>query len=80
MTPYGVEFVELPELKQLYIFDIGGPHTFRTVYMDGRAHPENYDATNYGHSVGHWDGDTLVIDTVGYVEDILAGPSWRATH
>jgi hypothetical protein len=69
MTPYGVEFVELPHLKQLYIYDIGGPHTFRTVYMDGRPHPENYEATNYGHSVGHWDGDTLVIDTVGYVED-----------
>lgn len=69
MTPYGVEFVELPELQQLYIFDVGGPHTFRTVYMDGRAHPENYDATNYGHSVGRWEGDTLVIDTVGYVED-----------
>ena len=38
-TPYGVEFVEMPELKRLYIFDIGGPHTFRTVYMDGRSHP-----------------------------------------
>lgn len=69
MTPYGVEFLELPELKQLYIFDIGGPHTFRTVYMDGRAHPEDYEPTNYGHSVGHWEGDTLVIDTVGFVED-----------
>jgi hypothetical protein len=69
MTPYGVEFVELPELQQLYIFDVGGPHTFRTVYMDGRAHPADYEATNYGHSVGRWEGDTLVIDTVGYVED-----------
>ena len=39
LTPYGVEFVEMPELKRLYIFDIGGPHTFRTVYMDGRSHP-----------------------------------------
>src|SRR5688572_8448020 len=35
MTPYGVEIVELPELKRIYIFDIGGPHTFRTIYMDG---------------------------------------------
>lgn len=69
MTPYGVEFVELPEIEQLYIFDIGGPHTFRTVYMDGREHPADYEATNYGHSVGHWEGDTLVIDSVGYVED-----------
>jgi len=33
--------------------------------MDGRAHPDP-DPTWYGHSVGHWEGDTLVIDTVGY--------------
>ena len=38
-TPYGVEFVELPEQQKIYIFDIGGPHTFRTIYMDGRSHP-----------------------------------------
>jgi hypothetical protein len=36
-----VEFVELPELERVYIFDIGGPHTYRTVYMDGRTHPAN---------------------------------------
>jgi hypothetical protein len=39
LTPYGVEFVELPELQRIYIFDIGGPHTYRTIYMDGRSHP-----------------------------------------
>jgi hypothetical protein len=69
MTPYGNEFVEFPELQELYIFDIGGPHTFRTVYMDGRAHPGNYEPTNYGHSIGKWEGNTLLIDTVGFVED-----------
>lgn len=69
MTPYGVEFVELPELEQIYIFDIGGPHTFRTVYMDGRAHPADFEPTNYGHSTGKWEGNTLVIDTVGYNEE-----------
>lgn len=69
LTPYGVEFVEIPELEQLYIFDIGGPHTFRTVYMDGRSHPADLPPTNYGHSIGWWDGDTLVIDSVGFNED-----------
>jgi hypothetical protein len=68
MTPYGVEFVELPELKQIYIFDIGGPHTYRIVYMDGREHPKNFRPTYYGHSVGHWEGDTLVVDSVGFNE------------
>ncbi|HUF73779.1 MAG TPA: hypothetical protein VMR74_12870 [Gammaproteobacteria bacterium] len=69
LTPYGVEIVEIPELERLFIFDIGGPHTFRTVYMDGRSHPVDLEPTNYGHSVGWWEGDTLVIDTVGYNED-----------
>jgi hypothetical protein len=68
LTPYGVEFVELPEVKRLYIFDIGGPHTFRVVYMDGRPHPEHLSPTYYGHSIGKWEGDTLVIDSVGFNE------------
>lgn len=69
LTPYGVEFVEVKELGRIFIFDIGGPHTFRTIYMDGREHPANLEPTNYGHSIGHWDGSTLVVDTVGYNED-----------
>ena len=36
----------------------------RTVYMDGRGHPENGPRTNQGHSIGRWDGDVLVVDTV----------------
>jgi len=69
LTPYGVEIVEIPELKRLYIFDIGGPHTYREVFMDGRGHPADLVPSNYGHNVGWWDGDTLVIDSVGYNED-----------
>ena len=68
LTPYGVEFVELPELQRLYIFDVGGPHTYRTVYMDGRSHPAKLTPTFYGHSIGWWEGDTLVIDTKGFNE------------
>ena len=52
----------------MYIFDVGGPHTFRTVYMDGRAHPVKPTPTYYGHSIGWWEGDTLVVDTIGYNE------------
>jgi hypothetical protein len=68
LTPYGVEFLEASAIKRLFIFDIGGPHTFRTVYMDGRSHPRDLVPTYYGHSIGWWEGDTLVIDTVGYNE------------
>jgi hypothetical protein len=60
--------VELEDLKRVFIMDIGGPHTFRTIYMDGRAHPKDLDPSYYGHSVGHWEGDTLVVDTVGFNE------------
>jgi hypothetical protein len=68
LTPYGVEIVELPELQRIYIFDIGGPHTYRTIYMDGRTHPANLAPSYYGHSIGWWEGDTLVIDSTGFNE------------
>ena len=68
LTPYGVEFVELQELQRIYIFDIGGPHTYRTIYMDGRSHPAKTSPSYYGLSIGWWEGDTLVVDTVGYNE------------
>ena len=35
-------------------------------FLDGRSHPKDMDPKWMGHSVGHWDGDTLVIDTVGF--------------
>jgi hypothetical protein len=37
--------------------------------MDGRVHPDMVPPSNYGHSIGWWEGDTLVIDTVGFNED-----------
>jgi hypothetical protein len=68
LTPYGAEILEVPELQRVFIFDIGGPHTFRTIYVDGRSHPKNPQPSYYGHSIGWWEGDTLVVDTVGYNE------------
>jgi hypothetical protein len=67
-TPYGTEFVEFPELQRIMIFDVGGPHTARTIYMDGRGHPSDLQPTYYGHSIGRWEGDTLVVETVGFNE------------
>ncbi len=68
LTPYGVEITEFAELQRVYIFDIGGPHTFRTIYLDGRSHPKTVTPSYYGHSIGWWEGDTLAIDTVGFNE------------
>jgi len=73
LTPYGVEILELPELQRVFVFDIGGPQTYRTIYMDGRAHPADLDPTWYGHSIGKWENDVLVVDTVGFLPGALTG-------
>ncbi len=67
-TPYGSEFIDVPEEKKIYILGVGGPHSWRVVYMDGRPHPKDLDPSFSGHAVGKWEGDTLVIDTVGFNE------------
>ena len=67
-TAYGIELLNLPGTNRVYLFMTGGPHTFRVVYTDGRSHPKNLTPTYFGHSIGWWEGDTLVIDTVGFNE------------
>lgn len=67
-TAYGFEVVDFPDLQRIIVFDIGGPYSFRIIYMDGRSHPEKIEPAYAGHSIGHWDGDTLVVDTVGFNE------------
>jgi hypothetical protein len=44
---------------------VSGP---RTIYLDGRKHPDMdlFDNTTVGDSIGHWEGDTLVVDTIGF--------------
>ena len=39
--------------------------TFRIINTDGRSHPKDPDPTWFGDSIGHWEGDTLIVDTVG---------------
>jgi hypothetical protein len=39
----------------------------RRIYLDGRQHPEDPDPTLHGNSIGHWEGDTLVVDTIAIV-------------
>jgi hypothetical protein len=68
LTPYGVEIVEFPELNRVHVFDVGGPHTFRTIYTDGRTRPSDVEPDYYGHSIGWWEGDTLVVETTGFNE------------
>jgi len=66
----GFEIVDVPDLKSVFILNIAGPHSWRVIYMDGRPHPSGDDLrpTYLGHSIGQWEGDTLVVDTVGFNE------------
>jgi hypothetical protein len=52
----------------------------RHVYTDGRKHPDDPDQTYNGDSIGHWEGDTLVIDTVGFTPDTPLGLSYGMRH
>jgi len=67
LTPYGVDIVERPDLQRIYIMDLGGPHTWRTIYVNAE-HPKNLEPSHYGHSIGRWEGDTLVVETIGFNE------------
>jgi len=52
--------------KTIAIFYDIGHDLPRLVYMDGRPHPKDPNPSWMGHSVGKWEGDTLVVDTVGF--------------
>jgi hypothetical protein len=46
-------------------------HGLRQIYLDGRTLPGNDpDPWWFGYSIGHWDGDTLVVETTGYRDDV----------
>jgi hypothetical protein len=43
---------------------------FHQIYLDGRQHPKEPDPQWYGHSIGHWEGDTLVVDRVNFEDQV----------
>jgi hypothetical protein len=49
----------------------------RHIWTDGRQHPEDPDPGYFGHSVGHWEGDTLVSDTIGIKDTLELGMGMR---
>jgi hypothetical protein len=46
----------------------------RTIHMNLAEHPANIEPSRTGHSIGRWDGDVLVVDTVGFAPGVLAPP------
>src|SRR5579864_330574 len=65
---FPMQIIQTPkEVIELFEYD----HIVRHIFMDGRKHPADLKPSYNGHSIGHWEGDTLVVDTVG-----LNGKNW----
>ena len=68
--PNGFQFIEQRELGRILVLLGGGDRNWRVIYTDGRPASQSAEAVQgyYGTSVGHWEKDTLVVDSTGYNE------------
>ena len=80
-VPYPFKILQTPGMVAILYEAV---HSFRQIFMDGRAHPKDVNPTWYGHSVGHWEGETLVVDTVGFNDlfwfDFVGHPHTEKLH
>lgn len=60
--------------KDTIVIEYGQMDLRRTVYMNMKTQPANIKPTRAGHSIGRWDGDVLVVDTVGFEPGVLNAP------
>lgn len=68
-TLNSVEFLQTPG-RITILGELDG-NRLRRVWLDGRPHPADPDPTFSGHSIGHWEGQTLVIDTIGFLPEVF---------
>ena len=75
--------IELGDSEVIMKFDNTGDRITRTIHMNAE-HPANVTPSHDGHSIGRWEGETLVIDTIGYEPNLSGGglgvPSSPAKH
>jgi len=64
IAPYPWRIVQTP--THIFLLFEANIHSYRQIFVDGRGHPTDLDPTWYGHSIGRWESDTLVVDTVGF--------------
>lgn len=69
-VPYGLQILEQPDRQRILIMSGGGNRNWRLINMDGRPLPnlDTASPTYFGYSAGKWEGDTLVLNTVGFNE------------
>ena len=60
--------------KDNIVIQYGQLNLKRTIHMNMKAHPANLKLTRAGHSIGRWEGDTLVVDTVGFLPGFITTP------
>ena len=65
-----MRIIQTPQLVAM-LYEL--PNNFRQIYTDGRTLPQDPNPTFQGYSVGRWDGDTFVVETVGYNDRSLVG-------
>ena len=64
MAPYPWRILTTP--THIFMVFEGNIHSYRQIFMDGRKHSKDPNPTWYGESIGKWEGDTLVVDTIGF--------------
>lgn len=63
LPPEPFKIIQSPEVLVILYEEF---NHYRQVFTDGRGHPQDLNPTWYGYSVGQWDGDTFVADTIGF--------------
>jgi len=80
-SPYPWRIVQTP--THYFMLFEGNIHSYRQIFMNAK-HPDDPDPTWYGHSVGHWEGGTLVVDTIGFNDkfwfDYMGHPHTEKLH
>src|SRR5689334_8950870 len=81
-TPYPWRILQTPD-RVVIIYE-GGAHVWREIFIDGRPHDTTVEQTWLGDSIGKWEGDSLVVDTVGFNDkswlDAAGHPHTDALH
>jgi len=81
-SPYHTQFVQTPTLLLMLVE--GNIHSFRQIFLDRKEHLKNLEPLWYGDSIGHWEGDTLVVDSVGFNDkfwfDMAGHPHTTGLH
>jgi len=61
-SPYPIEIIQTPDHTIIITETL---HEFRFIHMNGKPKPADFKPSYFGYSVGHWEGDTLVVETTG---------------